>query len=110
VKKGPLVHHQRPSVDVLFHSVAAHAGRNAVGVILTGMGADGAAGLLRMREVGARTVAQDEKSCIVFGMPREAIRVGAAEKVVPLDQVARTLLELISEDSTESRQGQWTNG
>lgn len=109
VKKGPLVHHQRPSVDVLFHSVAAHAGRNAVGVILTGMGADGAAGLLKMREAGARTVAQDEKSCIVFGMPREAIRVGAAEKVVPLDQVARTLLELISEDSAESRQGQWTN-
>jgi two-component system chemotaxis response regulator CheB len=109
VKKGPLVHHQRPSVDVLFHSVAAHAGRNAVGVILTGMGADGAAGLLKMREAGARTVAQDEKSCIVFGMPREAIRVGAAEKVVPLDQVARTLLELISEDSAESRQGPWTN-
>jgi two-component system chemotaxis response regulator CheB len=98
VKKGPLVHHQRPSVDVLFHSVAAHAGGNAVGAILTGMGADGAAGLLKMREAGARTVAQDEKSCVVFGMPREAIRLGAAEKVVPLDQLTRTLLDLVSEE------------
>jgi two-component system chemotaxis response regulator CheB len=98
VKKGPLVHHQRPSVDVLFHSVAAHAGSNAVGVILTGMGADGAAGLLRMKEAGARTVAQDEKSCVVFGMPREAIRLGAAEQVVPLDQVTRTVLEMTAEE------------
>ena len=99
VKKGPLVHHQRPSEDVLFHSVAAHAGANAVGAILTGMGADGAAGLLKMRAAGARTVAQDEKSCVVFGMPREAIRLGAAEKVVPLDQVARTLLDLVSDET-----------
>jgi two-component system, chemotaxis family, protein-glutamate methylesterase/glutaminase len=99
IKKGPLVHHQRPSVDVLFHSVAAHAGGNAVGAILTGMGADGAAGLLKMREAGARTVAQDEKSCVVFGMPREAIRLGGAEKVVSLHQIARSLLEMVSDDS-----------
>ena len=99
VKKGPLVHHQRPSVDVLFHSVAAYAGSNAVGAILTGMGADGAAGLLKMREAGARTVAQDEKSCVVFGMPKEAIRLGGAEKVVPLNQIARSVLDMAADDS-----------
>ncbi|MFW6148019.1 MAG: protein-glutamate methylesterase/protein-glutamine glutaminase, partial [Thermodesulfobacteriota bacterium] len=82
IKNGPLVYHQRPAVDVLFHSVAAYAGSNAVGVLLTGMGSDGASGLLKMRQAGAHTVAQDEKSCIVFGMPKEAIRLGAAEKVV----------------------------
>jgi two-component system chemotaxis response regulator CheB len=100
VKKGPLVHHQRPSVDVLFHSVASQAGRNAVGAILTGMGADGAAGLLKMREAGARTVAQDEKSCVVFGMPKEAVRLGAAEKVVPLGGMAQALMDLASDDSS----------
>lgn len=99
VKKGPMVHHQRPSVDVLLHSVAGQAGSNAVGAVLTGMGADGAAGLLKMREAGARTVAQDEKSCVVFGMPREAMRLGAAEKVVPLDRMAKSLLDLVSDDS-----------
>lgn len=98
VKSGPMVHHQRPAVDVLFHSVAACARSNAVGVILTGMGSDGAAGLLRMRETGARTVAQDERSCIVFGMPKEAIKVGAVEKVVPLDDVARTVLGMVEGD------------
>lgn len=98
VKKGPLVHHQRPSVDVLFHSVAAQAGNNALGAILTGMGADGAAGLLKMREAGARTVAQDEHSCVVFGMPKEAIRQGGVEKVVPLNQITRHLLEMASDD------------
>jgi len=97
VKKGPMVHHQRPSVDVLFHSVAAYAGSNAAGVLLTGMGSDGADGLLKMRESGARTVAQDEKSCIVFGMPKEAIRLGAAEKVAPLEDIARVTLSLIAE-------------
>jgi two-component system chemotaxis response regulator CheB len=98
IKKGPLVHHQRPAVDVLFHSVAAYAGGNAVGVILTGMGSDGAFGLLKMKEAGARTMAQDEKSCIVFGMPKEAIKLGAAEKVVPLKSIAQTALNLIIED------------
>ncbi len=95
VKKGPLVHHQRPAVDVLFHSVADYAGSNAVGVILTGMGSDGALGLLKMKEAGARTVAQDEKSCIVFGMPKEAIKLGAADKVVPLNSVSKSVLDMI---------------
>ena len=95
VKKGPLVHHQRPAVDVLFHSVADYAGSNAIGVILTGMGSDGARGLLKMKEAGAQTVAQDEKSCIVFGMPKEAIKLGAADKVVPLNSVSKTVLDMI---------------
>ena len=99
VKGGPPVHHQRPSVDVLFESVARAAGANAVGAILTGMGADGAAGLRSMRDVGARTVAQDEASCVVFGMPREAIKQGGAERVVPLDGVAATLFELLEAGS-----------
>jgi two-component system chemotaxis response regulator CheB len=87
IKGGPQVHHQRPSVDVLFHSVAREAGLNAVGVILTGMGADGAAGLLAMKDAGARTIAQDENSCVVFGMPKEAIRMGAAGEIVSLNQI-----------------------
>jgi two-component system chemotaxis response regulator CheB len=95
IKNGPLVHHQRPAVDVLFHSVASYAGSNAVGVLLTGMGSDGAVGLLKMREAGARTVVQDEKSCIVFGMPKEAIKLGAAEKVVSLENIARTAISMI---------------
>ena len=96
VKKGPMVHHQRPSVDVLFYSVAEHAAGNAAGVILTGMGADGANGLLKMREAGARTIAQDENSSIVFGMPKEAIKLGAAEKVVPLKNIGNTVLNMIT--------------
>ncbi|MBW2248100.1 MAG: chemotaxis response regulator protein-glutamate methylesterase [Deltaproteobacteria bacterium] len=95
IKKGPLVHHQRPAADVLFRSVANYAGANAVGIILTGMGADGAAGLLEMKEAGARTISQDEKSCVVFGMPKEAIKLGAVEKVVSLGNVTRTALEMI---------------
>jgi two-component system chemotaxis response regulator CheB len=93
VKDGPQVHYQRPSVDVLFHSVARHAGPNAVGVILTGMGADGARGLLAMREAGAYTVAQDEASCVVYGMPREAAALGAAHEITPLDKVAERVLK-----------------
>ncbi len=87
IRDGPPVYHQRPSVDVLFHSVARSAGGNAVGVILTGMGGDGASGLLAMRKAGARTFAEDEKSCVVFGMPKEAIRLGAAEEVLPLNRI-----------------------
>jgi len=98
VKNGPLVHHQRPAVDVLFHSVSKYAGGNAIGVILTGMGADGAEGLLKMREAGAFTVAQDENSCVVFGMPREAIKLGAVERVVPLDHIAGTALNALARD------------
>jgi len=95
VSNGERVNRHRPSVDVLFHSCARYLGRNAVGVILTGMGDDGARGLLAMRQAGARTVAQDEASCVVFGMPREAIAQGAAEEVVPLDQIAGRILSLV---------------
>jgi two-component system chemotaxis response regulator CheB len=91
VRDGPLVNRHKPSVDVLFKSVAHHAGRNALGVILTGMGDDGARGLLDMRQAGARTAAQDESSCVVFGMPREAIRLGAAADVLALGSVAAWL-------------------
>ena len=91
VKDGPRVHHQRPAVDILFASVARYAGRNAVGAIFTGMGADGAKGLLQMREAGAHTIAQDEQSCVVFGMPKEAIRLGAAVDILPLGQIADAL-------------------
>jgi two-component system chemotaxis response regulator CheB len=97
---GPEVHHQRPSVDVLFESVAKYAGANAVGAILTGMGADGAAGLLAMRKAGARTIAQDEATSIVFGMPMEAIRCGAAERVLPLGEVARAVLQMAKQRGT----------
>ena len=92
VKDGPPVHHQRPAVDVLFQTVAKVAGRNAVGVLLTGMGADGAKGLLAMRVAGAHTIAQDERSCVVFGMPREAIALGAAARVLPLGDVAGAVM------------------
>ncbi len=88
----PPVHFQRPAVDVLFDSVAKEAGKNAVGVLLTGMGSDGAAGLLRMRQAGAHTIAEDERTCVVFGMPREAIVRGAAEEVLLLDDVAAGIL------------------
>jgi two-component system, chemotaxis family, protein-glutamate methylesterase/glutaminase len=94
VKDGPLVCRQKPSVDVLFESVAKYAGANAVGAILTGMGEDGASGLLSMRKAGARTIAQDEASCVVFGMPKEAIEMGAAEVVTPLQNVAGQLMNM----------------
>jgi len=86
------VNRHRPSVDVLFHSAAAAAGRNAIGVILTGMGKDGAVGLLEMKRAGARTLAQDEASCVVFGMPREAIALGAADEVVALGAMSERIL------------------
>ena len=88
VKDGPLINHHRPSVDVLFKSVAQCAGRNAVGVIMTGMGDDGARGLKEMRDAGAVTAAQDEASCVVFGMPEVAIRLGGVRDVVPLQGIA----------------------
>jgi two-component system, chemotaxis family, protein-glutamate methylesterase/glutaminase len=90
---GPLVNRHRPSVDVLFRSVAKCAGANALGVIMTGMGDDGAAGLLEMRKAGARTVAQDEDSCVVYGMPKEAVKRGAVEKTVPLGAIGREILQ-----------------
>lgn len=89
LNEGPMVHHQRPAVDILFDSaVRAGAAPNTLALLLTGMGADGAAGMLKLKEAGATTVAQDEASCVVFGMPREAIRLGAAQKVLPLEQMA----------------------
>ena len=93
VRDGPLINRHKPSVDVLFKSVAACAGANALGVILTGMGDDGARGLREMRDAGARTGAQDEASCVVFGMSREAILLGAADDVLPLASVAGWLLQ-----------------
>jgi two-component system chemotaxis response regulator CheB len=95
VKTGPMVHHQRPAVDILFKSTAQYAGANAIGVILTGMGADGAEGLLEMKKAGAGTIAQDEQSCVVFGMPKEAIKKGAADKVLPLDQIATEMMRMV---------------
>ena len=92
VKTGPRVCYQRPSVDVLFFSVAEAAGNLAVGVLLTGMGSDGAQGLLKMRQAGARTIAQDEASCVVYGMPREAVELGAAGQVLPLGAVPQAML------------------
>jgi two-component system, chemotaxis family, protein-glutamate methylesterase/glutaminase len=94
VKDGPLVNRHRPSVDVLFRSTARYAGKNAIGAIMTGMGDDGAKGLLEMKEAGASTIAQDEKSCVVFGMPNEAIKLGAADKVLPLDQIAQMVIKM----------------
>ena len=89
---GPPVCRHRPSVEVLFRSAAQAAGPNAAGVIMTGMGDDGAGGLLEMREAGAMTVAQNEATCVVFGMPREAIRRGAAKFVHPLDRIAASVM------------------
>jgi two-component system, chemotaxis family, protein-glutamate methylesterase/glutaminase len=91
VVDGPLVNRHRPSVDVLFRSVAKCAAANALGIIMTGMGDDGAAGLLEMRNAGAQTLAQDEDSCVVFGMPKEAIKRGAVQKTVPLGAIAREI-------------------
>ncbi|HEY5282046.1 MAG TPA: chemotaxis response regulator protein-glutamate methylesterase [Polyangia bacterium] len=94
VKTGPMVHRQRPAVEVLFRSVSRAAGANAVGVILTGMGADGAQGLLEMRQAGAATIAQDEASCVVYGMPRAAVELGAAERILGLEHIPREMLHL----------------
>ncbi|AVQ84097.1 chemotaxis response regulator protein-glutamate methylesterase [Variovorax sp. PDNC026] len=88
----PPVNRHRPSIDVLFDSAAKYAGKNAIGIILTGMGKDGAEGLLRMKRAGAHTLAQDEASCVVFGMPREAIALGAVDDVSPLSEVSRRVL------------------
>ena len=96
IKDGPMVCYQRPAVDILFHSVARAAGSNATGALLTGMGSDGALGMLAMKNAGARTIAQDEGSCVVFGMPKEAIRRGAVDRVLPLSAIPGTIL-------TESR-------
>ncbi len=96
VKDGPKVCQQRPSVDVMFRSVARAAGKNAVGVILTGMGKDGARGMLEMKEAGARTLAQSEASCVVFGMPKAAIELGGVDEVIGLHRMSRAILDTIS--------------
>lgn len=92
VVDGPLVNRHRPSVDVLFRSVAKFAGRNALGIIMTGMGDDGAAGLLEMRQAGARTVGQNEATCVVYGMPKEAMKRGATEREIPLTAISQEIL------------------
>jgi len=94
IKDGPLVCRHRPSVDVLFRSAARYAGNNAVGIIMTGMGDDGASGILEMKDGGAFTIAQDEKSCVVFGMPQEAIKRGAIRKIMPLESIAGEVLRI----------------
>ena len=95
INDGPLVNRHRPSVDVLFRSAANCAGPNALGIIMTGMGDDGARGLLEMKNAGAYTIAEDESSCVVFGMPKVAISIGAASTVLPLDEIAKhTYLKL----------------
>jgi len=93
---GPLVNRHRPSVDVLFRSVAQCAGVNALGIIMTGMGDDGADGLLEMRNAGARTVAQDEESCIVYGMPKEAVKRGAVERSLPLQAIHKDIIQQLT--------------
>ena len=95
VKEGAPVNRHRPSVEVLFNSVARNAGPNAVGVILTGMGADGAQGLLNMKNEGARTIAQDEATSVVFGMPKEAIKLGAVDRILPVDRIAENIFKLL---------------
>ncbi|KGM29149.1 chemotaxis response regulator protein-glutamate methylesterase [Photorhabdus luminescens] len=96
ITDAPAVNRHRPSVDVLFRSVAKFAGRNAVGVLLTGMGSDGAAGLLEMKQAGAYTLAQDEASCVVFGMPRAAIQMGAVDEVMDIHKISKKMLAKIS--------------
>lgn len=95
VKSGPLVNRQRPSVDVLFQSISKYAGANAVGVIMTGMGSDGAKGLLEIRQAGARTIGQNEASCVVFGMPKEAANINAVEKLVPLNRIPHEIIKAL---------------
>ena len=92
VRDGPLVSRHRPSVDVLFRSASRYAGKNAIGIIMTGMGDDGAKGMLEMHEVGSFTIAQDEKSCVVFGMPAEAIKLNAADKILSLEKIAEEVI------------------
>ena len=100
IRETPAVNHHRPSADVLFKSVADAAGPNAIGVVLTGMGDDGAAGLAEMRHNGAATIAQDEATCVVFGMPQKAIQRGAVQEVVPLGEIAEAVLRRLDLSST----------
>jgi len=96
------VNRHRPAVDVLFRSAAKYAGPNSVGVILTGMGKDGAAGMLEMKQAGSHTIAQDEATCVVFGMPKEAIARGGADEIVPLPAIAERVLALVRSGGTQA--------
>jgi len=96
IKDGPMVYYQRPSVEVLFDSVARYAGANAIGVLLTGMGRDGATGLKHMKDAGAMTIAQDEATCIVYGMPKAAVEMGAVDKILPLQDIPGELVKQVS--------------
>lgn len=95
IKTGPLVCYQRPAVDVLFNSVASYGGANAIGVILTGMGKDGAKGMLKIKKAGGATIAQDEQSCVVFGMPKEAVTLGGVDKVCALSDIPATVMKML---------------
>ena len=95
VKDGEMIYHQRPSVEVMFCSVAKNVASNAIGVILTGMGKDGAAGLLQMKNSGAFTIGQDEESCVVYGMPKEAVKLGAVMKIATLDRIPNEILNAL---------------
>jgi two-component system chemotaxis response regulator CheB len=103
LKGGPRVHYQRPSVDVLFQSVAKNAGRNAVGVMLTGMGSDGAKGMLAMRESGAHTMAQNEATCVVYGMPKEAVKIGAVNEELALPNIPRAIVRALEDKESPGK-------
>ena len=97
--QSPPVHHCRPAVDILFRSAAQHAGSHAVAALLTGMGVDGAAGMKVLQTAGAETLAESEESCVVFGMPQAAIKLGAANQIVPLPKMAASILEALEKNS-----------
>jgi two-component system chemotaxis response regulator CheB len=103
--QGPPVNRHRPSVDVLFHSVAELSGKSAVGVILTGMGSDGAAGLRALKRAGARTLAQDRESCVVFGMPKAAFETGCVDRVMPLEGMAEEILRSVAAWAADAQSG-----
>ena len=102
IKSGPMVCYQRPAVDVLFNSVAAYGGANAIGVILTGMGKDGAQGMLKMKQAGASTIAQDEASCVVYGMAKEALDLGGVDRVMPLKEIPAAVFKMLETGSPSS--------
>ena len=104
-RRTPRVHHQRPAVDVLFHSLAKVRGVPIVGILLTGMGRDGADGMVALRRAGQPTIAEDSRSCVVFGMPRAAIQLGAASEVLPASQIAERLVNLIYAPTTQPGRG-----
>jgi two-component system chemotaxis response regulator CheB len=102
LNQGPPLHYTRPAVDVLFNSAAACAGGNAVGVVLTGMGSDGAQGMKKLKDAGAPTLAQNEKTCVVYGMPRAAVELGVVDQVLPLDAIPAALVRTLEKQSATS--------